>query len=131
MCEVLTDDGRWIDKELPALYSCVDDEPTGMAFLIDPDNQFLAEDGNWHQLLTEKSEIPLCLRKQSVYQDGKNDEDELNDLGNNIFGLTFEKRQAEAVANAKASDVWNKLTWIVSIGCGTLLLIAGMRLIGS
>jgi hypothetical protein len=124
MCEVFTDDGRWVDREMPALSSCVDDEATGMTYLIDGDNQFLAEDNNWHQLLTEKSQIPLCLRKTSVYQDGKNDDVELKAVSDDIFKLAFSQRQMEALKKAKSEDVWTKFTWIVSIVCGTILIIA-------
>jgi len=127
MCEVFTDDGRWKDKELPALNSCVDDESVGIAFLLDPENQYLAEDNNWHQLITEKSQIPLSLRKQNIYQGGHNDKAELAQLGNDLFKLTAEQKQAERFKNAQASEAWNKFLWIVSIVCGTMVLIAGMR----
>jgi len=130
VCEVFTDDGRWPNKELPVLNSCADDANVGMSFIIDPDNQFLAEDGNWHQLVSEKSEIPICLRKESTLQDGKDDEGELKQLGHDIFRVSFKKELAEALENAKQSEAWNKLTWIVSIVCGTVLIIFMMQYLG-
>src|SRR3990170_2888065 len=82
ICEILTDDGRWVDRELPVEYSCVVWEEAGLKFLLDPDNQYLAEDGLWHQILTETSAVPLCPNVANKLQDGKNDEAELKKLGN-------------------------------------------------
>jgi len=130
ICEVLTDDGRWIDKEFPALYSCVDDEVTGTAFHLDGENLFLDKDGTWHQLLTEKSEIPICLRKQSMYQNGDNDEKELADLGDDIFKIFFDQRIAEALSKADDDSVVNKMIWIVGILCGTALVFGAIHYFG-
>jgi len=131
MCEVFTDDGRWIDRELPALNSCVDDEMVGTAFLLDPDNQFQAEDGNQHQLLTEKSQETLRLRKEQIHEEeGDGGKDELVELRNSLFRLTSEQKQAEQFKKAETSEAWNKFLWIVSIVCGTMVLIAGMNYIG-
>jgi len=127
MCELLTDDGRWIDVELEAGASYVDWEETRMAFLIDPENQFLAEDNNWHQLLTEKSQIPLSLRKQSVFQDGKNDEEELKLLGDEIFSQSFEERIAEEMEKANKNLSWEKFYKLACILAGTFLLALGMH----
>lgn len=127
MCEILTDDGRWVDKELPALYSCVQDEQSGLAFLIDPQNQYLSEDNTWHQLLSEKSQVPICLREKSIFQDGDNDEKELNDISDQLFVLTSEQAQAEQFEKARQSEVWNKILWIVSIICGVMLLLGAMN----
>ncbi len=127
MCEVLTDDGRWVDIEIPAKFSCVDDEHSKMAFLLDPENQYWAEDNNWHQLLTEKSQLPLALRKQSVYQDGQNDEKEISKLGNDLFRLTWYQKKMEQFEKIKQSEVWNKLVLIVTIMCVTILIIVAIR----
>jgi len=129
MCEVFRDDGKWTVVELPALYSCVDNDMVkpGVAFLIDADNQYLAEDGNWHQLITEKSQIPICLRKVNMYQDGKNDDKELEELGNELFIQTFEEKQVEAIEKAQQADKWDKVQRIVIIVCATILVIVGIR----
>lgn len=129
MCELFTDDGRLIDMELPALNSCVDSESLGIAFLLDPQNQFLAEDNNWHQLITEKSQIPLSLRNQAIVKDGEQTIAELNLLGDGLFKLTAEQKQAEQFRKAQSTEVWNKFLWIVSIVCGSFVIIAGMRYI--
>ena len=126
MCEVLTDDGRMIDKEFPVLYSCMDDESTGMAYMISPENQYKAEDGTMHQILTEKSQVPVCLRSEHYLNDGVNDEKELENIGNEIFGLTFDQKMAEGYQKISDSSGWNKIILIVSIVMVTLLLIVGI-----
>jgi hypothetical protein len=128
VCEFLTDDGRWVDRELPSpTVGCVADDETRLAFLIDPDNWFLAEDGNWHQLLTEKSHIPLCLRNTNIYQDGHNDGKKLKTVSDELFELSYEQRQVEAVESAKQEDSWDKIMRIVIIVCATILVIVGIR----
>ena len=130
MCEVFTIDGRWIDKEMPAFHSYMSVEEWTMAFLIDSNNQYQAEDGTWHQLITEKSQIPICLMQANVYQDGKDDEKELKELSDQIFKLTDEQAQAEQFAKAGKSEIWNKIMWIISIVCGTFLIVAAFSYFG-
>jgi len=127
ICEALTDDGRWVDREMPALSSCVDDEVAGMAFLLDDENQYLAEDGNWHQLISEKSQVPICLRKISKYHDGNKDDEQLKGVSDDIFGLTYQQKQMEALENINKSDAWDKLYRIVIIISSTILIIVGIR----
>ena len=127
ICEVLTDDGRWIDKEMPVLNSFLADDGTRLAFLIDENNQYMAEDGNWHQLVTEKSIIPICLRETNMYQNGNNDKEELKKLADQIFKIRFKQAKAEQFSKAKQSESWNKFLWVVSIVCGTFLIIAAMN----
>lgn len=126
--EALTDDGRWIDHELPVNNSCMPWEEVQMAFLVDSDNQYQAEDGNWHQLITEKDMIPLCLRKPNGLQCEKSKE--LENLGNGIFKVSFEQKLLEGIVKAKTSESWNKFVWIVSIVCGAMVMIAGIRYFG-
>lgn len=130
ICEVLTDDGRWLDKELPALYGCVDDEGAGLAFILDAANQYLAEDGYWHQLISEKSQVPICLRETSQYQNGVEDEKQLAELASNIFVVSAERAQAEEFSKADMDDKMDKMLWIVCIVCGTLALFGAMAFFG-
>jgi len=129
MCELMTTDGRWTDIELP-VSGCLDYEKPRLSFLIDSQNQYLAEDNQWHQLLTENSVIPICLRKRSVYQDGENDEKELSELGDQLYEQRYNQAKAEQFEIAKQSESWNKFLWLVSIVCGTMLIVAAMNFIG-
>ena len=125
MCEILTDDGRWIDKEYPALSSCVIDEQTRMAFLLDSANQYEAEDANDHQLLTEKSQIPLSLRVPSRYKD--KDKKEMKVLRDSIFRMIFRQKQTEGIEEVKTQDTWDKVYKVVIVISATILVIVGIR----
>lgn len=127
MVEVLTVDGRWVDRELPALFNCAAENETRIAFILDPQNQYLAEDNNWHQLAWENSQIPLTLRETSELNDGKDDGKDLQKIGDQIFRLSSEKAQAEEFEKAKTSDIWNKIVWIISIVCGSMLIIVALQ----
>ena len=132
MCELFTDDGRLLTEyELPAHYKHVRDDGRRNAWLIDSDNQHKGEDGHWHQILNERSCVPLCLRKTSQYQDGIGDDDaELQKVADDIFKSTDERAQAEQFEKAEQSEAWNKIIWVVSIVCGTVLLVVGIRYFG-
>ncbi len=127
MFEFLTVDGRWVDKEMPALYNCGVDDVTRTGVIIDPENQYLAEDNNWHQLVWENSQIPLCLRKSNTLTDGENDKEYLEEISNDIFRQSSERAQAAEFEKAKKNDAWNKVMWMISIVCGSTLLIAAMQ----
>jgi len=127
MCEILTDDGQWIDEEIPALSSCVADDKRKMAFLIDPANQFRAEDGYDHQLITEKTSVPLSLRVQSKYQDGKNDIQDMKSLRNSIFRVVFRQKQTEGIEEVQRGEMWDKAFKIVVVVSATILVIVGIR----
>ncbi len=125
--EIFTDDGRIVDRELPSkVAGCVDDEKMGNAFLIDSEQQYMAEDGEWHQLFSEKSQIPLSYRVQSKLLDGVNDEKEMNRLGNEIFVQAFEQKQMEWIEKAQVNDTMDKLMTIIIIVCVTGAIIVGM-----
>ena len=127
MCEIFTDDGRWVDKEYPAYSSCVADENTRLAFLLDSANQYRAEDGNDHQLLTEKTSIPLRLRVASKYQNGDNDQEEMKTLRNSIFKMVFRQKQTEGIDEVKKQTAMEVLYKIVIVISATILVIVGIR----
>lgn len=128
MCELLTDDGRWIDKELKVLYKSMEDESAGTLYLIDPDNQYLAEDNNQHQIISEQSEMPISMRKESAFASDPNKKgvDPLAKLSNDVYRQTFKEKQVQIMRNVQVDSNMNKFIWIISIVCGTFLIIAGM-----
>ena len=130
MCVLLTEDGRWVEKEYPVANGVIVDEVAGQKWLIMPDNLYLADDGNWYQILTEMSQIPLCPRHPSHLTDGENDEDELSKISNDLFRVTFEDKKTEQFDKANQSAIWNKMLWAISIVCGTMLLFAAISWFG-
>jgi len=102
---------------MPVLHGCGDDE-TG-AYLVDDKNQFLAEDGNWHQIVGENSFIPLQLREENLQDDDVS-------LGNQISKLSYQEAKREQFEQANKSEVWNKLMWLFTIVFGTLAAITAI-----
>lgn len=129
MCIIATDDGRLIDKELPALYSCMADDATAQAWLIDPENQYQGKDGHWYQAITEKTRVPLALRQASQYT-GEEGEKILDNLADEIYKLTKERAKARQVERAHEQERLGKITMIISIVCGTLLIIGAFNYFG-
>ena len=122
MGEIFTDDGRIVDRELPSnVAGCVDDEVMGNAFLIDSDQQYLAEDGEWHQPLTEKSMEPLSLRQKK-----ETDEEEEKKIQDEIFVEAFEEQLMVQINKAKTNEAWDSLIKIITVVCVTLGIIVVM-----
>jgi len=123
MCEIFTDDGRIVDEELNVLRGCVDDPDRNAAFLIDSDNQFVCEDGQWYQILGERSTIPICMIKPTNIKD-------LGELINQIFRETHETAKLQQYENAMKNAWMEKILWIIAIPCITLLLFYAIKEFG-
>jgi len=125
MCDAFTVDGRWITSEMDVLFNCADDGQR--AYLLNGANQYYSEeDKAWHQPISEIDFVPLPLRVKSKLADGFNDEADTKKISDDIFVITSEKAQAEEYTKAEQNSAWNKIMWIISIVCGTLLLICGV-----
>lgn len=130
MCEVFTEDGRIVDVELDVLRGCINDPITEQAFIIDSDNQYTNESGYWTQVLGERSTIPICMVKPHKMQDGKNDDEELKGLINQIFHESQEAAKLAQYLKAGKREMWNKLLWIITVPCVTVLLIFAIQYFG-
>ena len=132
MCIISTQARKIRIKELPVLNSCVywEELTPALKFLIDVNNQYQGPDGNWYQVYSENSYIPLALRKANYLQDGQDDEKEKKSIKNQLFKVTSRQTEAEQFKKAKENDAWNKLMWIVSIVFGSLVIVAGIVYIG-
>lgn len=120
MCEMFTDDGRLLTVEHDVLRGCIDDSIKGMAFIIDGDNQFLDEQGDWVQLLGERSIIPICPVKGSNITD-------LEKLKDQIYHESHEEAKVEQYKKAEQSEFMNKILWMITIPCVTFLIIFGVQ----
>ena len=123
MCEIFTDDGRILDVELDVLRGCVDDPARNAAFLIDPDNQLVCEDGQWYQIIGEHCTLPISLIN-------KGKEKDLNKLIPQIFRETHETSKLQQYENAMKNAWVEKILWIVAIPCTTLLLFYAIKMFG-
>lgn len=123
MCEIFTDDGRIIDVELDVLRGCVDDPDRNAAFLIDSDNQFVCEDGQWHQIIGEHCTLPIRMIT-------KDKERDLDNLIPQIFRETHETAKLQQYENATKNAWMEKILWIVAIPCITFLLFYAIKELG-
>lgn len=123
MCEMFTDDGRLITVEHDVLRGCIDDAIKAMAFIIDGDNQFMDEQGDWVQLLGERSIIPICPVKDSHITD-------LEKLKDQIFHESHEEAKVEQYKKAAQSAFMDKILWMITIPCVTFLIIFGVQYLG-
>lgn len=129
MCVLQTKDGRWLDKEYPVGH-CIIDESAGMAWDIADDNLYLGEDGNWYQILSEESEIPICPRVPHYLADGEHDDADVINRSNEIFALSFEDKKTEQFLKARQSDMWNRIMWIAAMICATMMAFGAMSYFG-
>lgn len=127
MCEVLTDDGRWIDVEMPVAESCVVDDKAKMAFLLSDFNQFQdAKDETTRQILTEKSRRPVCLREPDKLNDGVNDEQDRRDLSDDLFKTSSKRVRAETYEKINEADRMERAIFLVAIASSASLIIVAL-----
>lgn len=127
MCEIFTEDGRIVDMELDVLHGCVQNKmlESGDAHLLSEENQFLdEEDGIWKQQIGELSVEPICMINPNA----------MGDVKKRVEGIYADRRKSlMMMENKKAlrSPIMDKLLWIITIVCGTAIIIAGINFFGS
>ena len=124
MCHLYTDDGRLETIELPVLQGSVLDEEKGKGFVLDATNQYFnKEDGQWYQVLWERSSIPLCMINQSSVKD-------LTALIDQIFHQNRQKAEIKQFKRANKNALLDRIIWLVAIPCVTILLIFAANYFG-
>jgi hypothetical protein len=126
MCEIFTDDGRIVQEEKVVLRGCCDDPDRNAAYLIDHNNQFKGEDGNSYQICAERSLTPICLR---IKNDKK--EEELKQLMKDIGRAAYRAAKRQQFLDAMKDTLLEKILWIVTIPCGTMLIYKLIQKIGN
>jgi len=123
MADVFTEDGRIVEKEMVVSRACIDDEDTGAAFMLDAGNQFIDEKQTSLQILWERTCFPVC-----PVTPGKD-----ADLGKVVNEVYKENRKLavdQEFNKAAKADKTNKIIVMISIVCGTFIIIAAMRFLG-
>jgi hypothetical protein len=120
MCEVHTEDGRNRTVELPVLRGCVDDEKTGLGFILDARNQYQDEDGYMVQVLWERSSLPVCMIETTKTED-------LTALINQIYKESKKQSQLDGIIQAVKDSLSDKVGWIISLVCATFIVIAAIQ----
>lgn len=122
MCESYSEDGRIVQLEMDVMRACIDEPESGMAFLLDPGNQYLGEDRNWYQILWERTCYPVCMVNTGV-------EPDLDKLVQQISKEARESKEDEQLKKANEKTD-NKAQWIVGMICATFIIIAGIVYFG-
>lgn len=132
MAYIITQDRQLIKKELPVLFGCAywADLKEPKKFRIDNNNQYQDKAGNWCQVYNENSYMPLQLRTTHNSTDDEDHEKVQVKFRNSLYRITEDQVEAEQIRNVEQSDAWNKLTWIVSIVFGSLVIVAGIVYLG-
>lgn len=125
MFEIITTDGRLTVEEIPVTANCADSEKHGCAFVIDYQEQYEAEDGTFHQLVSDKSQLPLMPSSETAKL--KEKEKQLQGMAKDIFELTEDMKQDEQFEEAKRKDRGDVIKWVVSCVMGAFVIIAGMQ----
>ncbi len=121
MCKIYTDDGRRVTHEGDVEMGCILDHDRRKAFLQDPDNQFRSlKDGQWYQILGERSSIPICLIKPTNV-------DDLKKSFSKIYRACKENAKFQQYIDAKKQGPLDKLIWLAAIGISGMVLYYAMR----
>lgn len=118
MCLLGTDDGRIIEVELDVLKGCATHDNWCSAWLLDAENQMRDEKTNqWHQILGERSTIPISLIIETKITD-------LSKLINGIFheSWVMDLVQAGRDAAKEKAKAWLYVILGVPIILGALVL---------
>ena len=125
MCKLITDDGRLVDRELKVDYGAMVDQAAGTLWQIDTEGQYMADDNVWYQILTEVSEYPVSTKAV----DDPDYQKKMEKNSDVVYRLTFNQKQNEFFNQIKTDSQWGKMTLIISIVMGSMIIIAGMRYI--
>lgn len=125
MCKIRTMAGKVEIREFGLKRGNVYDEEAKRAFYINPDSQYKDEDGNWYQILDEKSAIPYSFKQKALFNP-----EELTRQGETSFRVGFNQAVLESVEDIKKSEVLDKFFKIVIVISATILVIVGLRYFG-
>jgi hypothetical protein len=132
MWEMYTDDGRIVDVEIDVLLGCCDDIKRGKGFLLDVNNQYTNERGEWVQVGWDRSLMPLCMIEETKILGVKNkpgaqdDDQYITKAVNQLFHESKEKTQESLWIKQAKNVILEKLTWFIAIPCITALIAFAM-----
>ena len=126
MCELFTDDGQIKVVEYDVLKSCVDDPLTGVGYLLDADDQFMAKDRQWYQILYEKSSLPVCLIANPTIM-----EEQLTTVLEQIYTESQEAAKEHQYNIAKKNAWADRITLIVAMGVSGAIIMWAIQIFGA
>ncbi len=123
ICEIFTEDGRIETMEFDVLRGCVDDPILGIGFILDADDQYVGEDKYWHQILGERSMLPIrMLNPKGVDED----EEALNKIIDQIFEASCEAAKLAQYTKAANKNKSDNLVKMFTVGMACFLIIFAM-----
>lgn len=122
MVLLITNYGEVVRREMETFLQTVIDHKSKKAYLMDWEEQMLGEDGQMYQVIYEKSCLPVCFTDEPETK-----EEQLETVLNNIFEESFQMKINTDLENAGKNLIWDKITLIISLVCGTILVVAFMQ----
>jgi hypothetical protein len=116
---IATIDGRVKTIELPVDAVSAYESKSNRAFLVDPDNQFINEDGIWVQVVGETSAFPMTTRVHREIE-------EQQEIINKIFHDTKARDKLAQFLKRGQSEFMTKLLWLVGMPTIAILLMFGL-----
>lgn len=124
MAQVSTTDGRLLIEEIPVTANCAISDKHTALFILDDTEQYLGQDGNFYQLVSDKSCIPLMPKNEVAKTIEK--ERELEAYLDGVFDLTEDMKIYEQFMNAKKNDKGDVIKWVVSVVFAAFVIIAAI-----
>lgn len=125
MSFVFTTDGRGLTEEIPVISNCAISDKHTSLFMIEQTEQYEGKDGNFYQLFSDKSQIPLMPKSEDPKR--LEIEKRLEGMADDIFDLTEDIKAYENFMANKKNDRGDVIKWCVSIVMAAFVIIAGMQ----
>lgn len=124
MTLIFTDPGAAKPYELEVNTSVLVEHANGAGFLMSDNNQMRGPDGEWYQILFERSSVPICMIEDPNIKD-------LQSLADQIFHESAERAKQAEYNKAKKNAWAEKLVIIVALVIGgSIIMFAISRFAG-
>lgn len=135
MCDVHTDANIIAERNIPVEFNSIQEHGVELAWFIDPKCQYLGDDGVYHQVLTEKSIVPLFAWQGNGGKEIAKEVMAARALAvdarrNEIVNLASRDKIRQAFKKHGQGMQMERLQTIVSFVCGTMLILGTMVWVG-
>lgn len=125
MSHISTTDGRCLPEEIPIIQNCAVSEKHTCLFMTESTEMYQGKDGNYYQLFSDKSMIPLMPKSESAKKAEL--EKHITGLSDQIFDLTEDIKVYEQFQNMKKNDKGDLIKWCVSVFGAVFVIIAAIN----
>ncbi len=117
MMAVFTIDGRDKLLEIPVTRQCAEDIDHEEGYLLSPANQYQDENNNWIQPVYETCFVPIDMQVA-------HNMDVIDAQIDKIYHECSQAAQFNEYMKAAKNWIWERITWIVAMGLGSVVIIA-------